>query len=202
MEEHEHENYELFRRAILERDEQAWAEIHARFRSLLISWASHSSARLQSGSWCEDIADQALARAWAALTPDRFEEFATLARLLSYLRACVATTAIDSLRAQASLERALQAFEACPVPTPEQVVLAEYDRAALWKTVFALAATRAERIILIENFVYGLPPRTILERHPQIFSTITAVYCTKRNLFARLQRNGSLLELCHNFTVV
>jgi hypothetical protein len=77
------------RRAILERDEVAWAAIHTRYRALLISWAYHTNSRMYAGEWCDDIADQAFARAWVALTPARFAEFPNLPRLLSYLHTCV-----------------------------------------------------------------------------------------------------------------
>ncbi len=47
---------------------------------------------------CEDLADRALARAWAALSPKRFAAFPSLPALLAYLRTCVTTTAIDAAR--------------------------------------------------------------------------------------------------------
>ena len=198
MDERERESYELFRRAILQRDEEAWATIHARYRSLLIGWAYRSSARALAGEYSDDIADQALARAWAALSPERFAEFPTLAKLLSYLRACVATTAIDNARAWASGERALDTLEVGGAATPEQIVLAEIDREALWRKLMAFAATPAERAVLIESLGYGLPPRAIHERHPQLFANVAAVYAAKRNLFARLQRSRELLRLCED----
>jgi DNA-directed RNA polymerase specialized sigma24 family protein len=195
MNEEEQEAYELFRRAIVQRESDAWSAIYARYRTLLVAWANRS-ARGCSNEWASDIADEALARAWAALTPDRFAEFPSLARLLGYLRACVATTAIDCARSQGACERVTQQLHADTVATPEQIVLADIDRDVLWRTVIALAATPAERVALVETFAYGFPPRTIRERHPQLFSDVTHVYSVKRNLFARLQRNPELLRLC------
>src|SRR6266508_2522392 len=98
MIEQDEEAYELFRRAIVNRDENAWSAINAHYRPLLVSWATRCSAHASSGERADDIADQALARAWAALTPEGFAKFPSLARLLSYLRTCVVTTAIDSAR--------------------------------------------------------------------------------------------------------
>src|SRR5689334_9517663 len=65
------DGYELFRRAIEERDEQAWAESIARYRRLLISWARRCIAKATLSECCEDIADYAFTRAWAALSPER-----------------------------------------------------------------------------------------------------------------------------------
>jgi DNA-directed RNA polymerase specialized sigma24 family protein len=195
MIEQDEEGYELFRRAIVHRDEDAWSAINARYRPLLIFWASRCSARASCGELAHDIADQALARAWAALTPERFAKFPSLARLLSYLRTCVVTTAIDSARAQASNERIAQRLHSGATATPEQIVLTSLDREALWCTVMALAATRAERVALVESLIYGLPPRAIWARHPQLFSDVAIVYSIKRNLFDRLQHNHDLLQL-------
>ena len=202
MEPQEIDGYELFRRAILERDEAAWATIHARYRALLISWAYHSTSRMYAGEWCDDLADQAFARAWVALTPARFAEFPNLPRLLGYLHACVVTTVIDNGRARASSERTLNKLEVGAIATPEQIVVAEVEREELWRVVSALATSAAEQVVLVESFAYGFPPRTILARHPQLFANVAAVYSTKRNLFARLQRNRELLRINDEYASV
>jgi DNA-directed RNA polymerase specialized sigma24 family protein len=195
------EEYELFRQAIVCRNADAWAAIHARYHSLLVSWAYYSGAQ-----GCldlpTDIADRALARAWAALTPDRFAEFPSLASLLSYLRACVKTTAIDIARTQSASERAWQQVDADEPETPEQIILDNLDRDALWQLVLGLANTPADRITLIESCIYGLPPRAIQARHPELFPNVASVYTTKRNLFNRLQRNQEVLRLREAFYAI
>ena len=196
MDEQERERYELFRRAILLRDEQAWATIHMCYRPLLVAWARRCcTSRVRIVESVDDIADRALARAWVALTPASFATFSTLGKLLAYLRTCVTTTAIDWARAEMSAERALASVSANTIATPEQIVMAGFDRAAFWQTVIGLAASEAERIVLVESFAYGMPPRDILARHPRLFCDIAAVYAVKRNLFARLQRNRDLLRI-------
>jgi hypothetical protein len=191
----EQEAYDLFRRAILDSEGDAWAAIHARYRAMLIAWALRYGAHACGAECAEDFADHALARAWAALTPDRFAEFPSLAKLLSYLRACVATAVIDSLRAQdASAHAPLESWTEIGATT-EQIVLSDLDRKALWQMALGLAATPAERIVLVESFAYGLPPRAIQARHPEIFSAVAAIYSAKRNLCARLHRNRALIQL-------
>jgi hypothetical protein len=202
MIQYESDSYELFRRAILDRDAEAWATIHTRYRSLLLAWAARSSVRASLQVECTDIADQALARAWAALTPDRFAAFPSLAKLLSYLQACVETAAIDSARAQVSREALAQRLSASAPATSEQTVLANDDRLAFWRTVSALAVSPAERVVLIESFVYGRMPREIYARHPQIFATARKVSNVKHTLFARLQRNSAVLRLSEEFVPI
>jgi len=199
MIEQEIESYELFRRAIVRRDSDAWSEVYTRYRSLLISWAYRSCASEQIGETYDDIADQAWARAWAALTPERFADFPTLARLLGYLRTCVTTTIIDLIRSHAAIERMVQSAPSEIEDGPEHGVLAKLDRTALWCMALRLLKTRAERVILIESFAYCLPPRAIQARHPELFPDVTAVYSIKRNLLERLHGSRELKRLYEEF---
>ena len=197
---HEHElseeaGYELFRRAIVERDEQAWAEIYTRYRQLLISWARYAGAHAPSMSQSEDIADRALARAWSALTAEQFAQFPSLAALLGYLRACVGAAVIDAARAEATRERAYQRLDLPSVITPEDLVVGAQSRAELWRVINKLVSNEHERIVLIESFVLGLPPRAILERHQDRFADVPTVYGFKRNLLNRLGRSRDLRQI-------
>ena len=189
------EDYELFRRAIVGRDEDAWAAIYARYRSLLIAWAARCSTHSLHTEAGSDIADHALARAWSALTPERFATFSSLKQLLAYLRVCVTSAAIDSVRAQVQFDSLIQRQPARVVASPEQIVLADLERTDLWDTVLRLSATPAERVALVEGCVYSLPPRAILARHPQLFPDVRAVYAAKRNLIDRLRRHHEILRL-------
>src|SRR5581483_5665085 len=90
------DGYELFRRAVVDRDIHAWSQIALSYRAMMIGWARRSEAAELSGQQCEDLADEALARAWKALSPEHFAQLPTLAALLEYLGTCVASTAIDA----------------------------------------------------------------------------------------------------------
>lgn len=193
--------YDLFRQAIEQRDERAWAAIYARYRSLMVAWARQYGARRPGLDHSDDIADLALARAWNALTPERFAGFPTLARLMGYLRTCVISTAIDGARAHEQVDRLPPWSGGGLAPAPEQIVLAAQDRRDLWRLVLAQAGTAAERVVLLETVLLGLPPRTIQERHLRLFPDVAAVYSTKRNLFSRLQRCPELLQLRQDFVV-
>lgn len=189
------DGYELFRRAIVEQDAGAWAMISVRYRSLLIAWAARYGANAAHGEAGADIADQALARAWVALTPARFAAFSSLRQLLAYLRTCVATAAIDSARAQSQFDSLSEQLPGDTINSPEQIVLAGLDRSALWRTVLGLTTTPAEHVTLVESFAYNLPPRAIRARLPQLFPDVAAVYAAKRNLLDRLRRHPEVLRL-------
>jgi len=186
------DGYDLFRRAVVERDADAWATIAERYRHLLISWALRCPAAHDVGEFYEDIADRALARAWAALSPERFATFPSLASLLAYLRTCVAAATIDTARAQAAHERVLHHTEQVDPMLLEHAVLERLDRAEVWQLVSNLVKTEAERVVLVERFVLDLPPRVILARHPALFADVVVIYTAIRNLCERLRRNPNL----------
>ena len=170
------DSYELFRRAIVERDEQAWIESATRYRPLLAAWASRCSASAALTESYDDLADQAFARAWSALSPERFASFPTLAALLAYMRACVTTTVIDHARSELSRERMEQAIQADEVATPEQLIMDQFQRQEIWRLAETAVASEQERVVLRETFVYDLPPRAILRRHPDLFANAHAIY--------------------------
>ena len=197
----EREGYELFRRAIVERDDDAWAESATHYRRLMLSWARDSSTRMAVADSYEDLADHALARAWMALSPTRFANFPSLGAVLAYLRACVTAVVIDCARAEAARERMIGKLEVGDAASPEALVLGNLDRAELWRVVGGLIAGDQERVVVVESYLFALPPRTILARHPELFADIDAVYAAKRNLLARLKGSGVLREMFEELCV-
>lgn len=194
--ERDEESYELFRRAVVAHDDDAWAEIHRRYRPLLISWARRRSATAQLNEDPANLADQALVRAWRALTPERFAQFPNMAALMGYLRTCVYSTIVDATRAQVRIDRehAQPGLQAIVLASPEQIVLDKDRYIAVWRAVCSIATSPAERIILLESFICGWVPRVIQSHHPDLFPDVAVVYKVKRNLLERLQRAPELQQ--------
>ena len=76
--------------------------------------------------------------------------------------------------------------------TPEQVLMDQFQRQEVWRIAESSAISEQERVVLRETFLYDLPPRAILRRHPDLFSDAHSIYTTKRNFFERLQRSPEL----------
>jgi hypothetical protein len=189
------DGYELFRRAIVEHDDEAWAEGAARYRAMLISWAGRCSASATILERGDEIADIAFARAWSALTPERFADIPNIGALLAYMRTCVTSAVIDCARNALLHERLSQALEGEDAISPEDEVIDRLTRQELWQIAIAEARCEQERVVLVEGFVYGLRSATILMRHPTIFDAVAQVYTAKRNLVERLKRNPDLGRL-------
>ncbi|HNP71536.1 MAG TPA: sigma-70 family RNA polymerase sigma factor [Kouleothrix sp.] len=189
------DGYELFRRAIVERDEQAWAEGAARYRAMLIAWAGRCSASATILDHGGDIADLAFARAWSALTPERFASIPTLAALLAYLRTCVTSAVIDCARSEMQHERIAQALDSAEAVPLEDQVIGKINRLEFWRIARAEVQTEQEQVILVENLMYSLRPAAIMARHPKLFASASQVYAAKRNYLDRLKRNPTLRRL-------
>jgi len=189
------DSYELFRRAVEERDADAWAAIAERYRNLMIVWVVRCPSTTTSRESVEDLADRVLTQAWKALTPERFAAFPSTATLMGYLRSCVISTVIDAARAQVAYERAIQHGEEECGPMPEPAVIERLGRDELWELVNQLVTSETERVALVERFVLDLPPREIQARHPALFTDVSMVYKALRNLCVRLRRNPELQRL-------
>lgn len=195
-EEQQTENgYDLFYRAIAEHDDDAWREIAVQYRSLLVAWARRAAARASVCEPPEDIADQALARAWIALSNAPGCGFPTLAAALGYLRTCVTAVAIDTARAQAARARLELQLEVGSPPTPEQEVLDDLSHGEVWQLASRVVGCEQERVVLHDSVVLGLASREIVALHPRLFDTVDEVYRAKRNLFSRLQRHPELRRM-------
>ena len=196
------EGYQLFRQAIVEGDADAWATIADRYRKQMVAWANHCCTRMPIHEPPTDIADQALARAWAALAAAQFESFPNLAAFLAYLRTCVMATSIDHAREQIARMRneQLAPIEAMAVPL-EQAVLEQPQQAELWRLILSTTKNEQEQLLVRESLIYALPPRAIYARHPDQFANVAVVYRMKRNLFKRLQHNQAIERLCYEGTL-
>jgi hypothetical protein len=85
--------FELFRLAIVERDDLAWAAIHAQYVETVRRWVGTKMD-------VEEGAAQAFERFWQALDAAKFLRFPSLAQVLQYLKVCVHSAVLDRARAE------------------------------------------------------------------------------------------------------
>ncbi len=89
--------YELFRRAILLRNELAWARIFAQYQRLVSHWVERNAAFASSGEDVVYFVNRAFEKMWLGITPKKFETFPDLKSILRYLQMCVHSVLIDFL---------------------------------------------------------------------------------------------------------
>ncbi len=176
---------EIFRRAILEHNEQAWFVLQERFGESVRTWIhSHSSsdiALLHNSE--ENYVAQTFSRFWIAVHEQHFE-FKTLNGALSYLHAALDGIFIDTTRTH---------FRSREVPLPDQdspeepVAELPGDDLEIWNIILSLLNDERERRIAQLLYFHGLKPKYILERFPQEFTDVKEIYSVSCNIVERLR---------------
>jgi len=189
--------YELFRRALAERNEQAWEYVYQQYSPLVDSWVRRSGAFAGCGESSEYFVGAAFTKFWRAMSPERFATFATVAALLHYLQLCTGSVVIDSVRAQSWSEMVAEE-SLTPSQTPQssadEEALERVQRGEFWQEIGDLLNDDAERAVVIGSYVMGLKPGEIYGERPDLFSDVNDVYNVKRNVLSRLGRNSDLRQ--------
>ncbi len=193
--------HELFRRALVERDEQAWAVIYNHYRTLVESWIRRSGAFASSGESSEYFVGPVFMRFWQAISGERFASFPSLASLLHYMQMCASCVVIDSVRAQSwgemLPEEAIPAGRA-PRTDPDEEAMQRVHRTEFWSYIGTQLSGEAERVVIYGSYVLGMKPGDIFESYTHLFASINDVYNIKRNVLGRLSRNQELRQLFAN----
>lgn len=191
-------SYELFRRALVERNEAAWEQLYLHYTSLVEGWVRRSSAFISSGESSEYFVVGAFLKFWRAITPERFASFPTLASLLHYLQMCATSVVIDSVRAQSWAEivpEDVVGADLMAQHAPDEEAMNRVQREEFWQFIDAQLQNELERVVVYCSFVLGLTPRAIFSQRTDLFQSINDVYNVKRNVLGRLGRNVQLRQM-------
>src|SRR6201993_3469950 len=93
---------ELFRRAIVNRDDDAWACIYQQYAPLVLTWVTQhqSAAPVLGQDGGAPLVNAAFAKFSQALTPAKMDNFDSLAAILKYLKMCVHSVIADEVRSR------------------------------------------------------------------------------------------------------
>jgi len=187
--------FEIFQRAVVARDDDAWEAIVMQYRGIVLSYVSqHTAAGLLHESddyWI----NRAFQRFWGAVGGDRFGRFPDLPALLKYLKLCVHSVMMDDIRAR----RAASAISLDDVPdslpsrtTAEGSAMGELAGEQLWEASKRELQDEAEEKVAFLSFARDLKPAEIAERYPTLFAGVSDVYRIKRNVIERLRRSAEI----------
>jgi hypothetical protein len=188
---------ELFRRAIVKRDDDAWACVYQQYAPLVLTWVTQQrcSAPLLGQDGGAPFVNAAFAKFSQALTPAKMENFTSLAALLKYLKMCVRSVVADEIRSRQArqFEEALESIE-CEraVADPADDVVADIAARSLWQVVQAELKGEEERVLVYLAYVHAMKPAEISSLQPELFPTVDVVYRVKRNVMERLRRSRRL----------
>src|SRR5260370_38363195 len=181
---------ELFHRAIMLSDQEAWAWVQQCFAGLVQGWVRRHPKRVVA---CrlegeENYVAQAFERFWQATASNQRVEFSTLAAALQYLRASLNGVILDTLRSYAR-PREIRLSESGE-PHMEDVT----SSSEVWDILKTLLSKPREVRLAYLLFHCGLKPREIVHFCLQEFDDVREVYCLLRTIIERLLRNADLLR--------
>ncbi len=184
--------FELFQRAIAQREHDAWEAIIAQYRGIVLAYVGQHSASGLVHEPDDFWVNRAFQRFWMAVSPDRFGQFTDLPGLLKYLKLCVHSVLLDELRSRklsttGSLEEV--PAEAASADNSEESVLGELSGQQLWRVIVDELQSEAERVVALLSFARDLKPSEIFTRHPALYESVADVYRVKRNVIERLRRS-------------
>ena len=184
--------YELFRRALQNRDELAWEYVVAIFSPLVKSWV----VKHEGFPGCEvgenDIVQSAFARFLPAISGKGFDSSKNLAALLNYLKRCVHSEIVDLLRRNSLPTVPLP--DDLPGTVPAQVEIDPIAVKNLWTFVHSTLKDEKERIVVYATFFLDYKPNQICTAYPANFKSVQDVYRIKEKVIARLRRADGFKE--------
>ena len=196
---------ELFRRALVGREDAAWQAVYATYTVLVRKWITTLGLAAQANVDADDVVNAAFERFWRALSGPKLDQFPSLGALIQYLKMCTRCAAIDYQRAQAmraaevlaaDCEDALRDVAAdVDVETEALVTSSESD---LWATLRTVLQDPIDMLVVRLSFIDGLTPRQIHVLHTATFASIGDVYRIKRNVLDRLRRHSALQAYVEN----
>ncbi len=203
---HEPYCFELFRRAIADKDQACWAAIYRQYQKLIGRWLLEilqDQASVQQ-EMLEPLVSEVYVAFWHAYTVEKLAQAQGLQSVLSYLKACAGTTALQ-VRRKAKKSVLETEWDQSAVDNdsahtsasnrPEQALNRKLFAERLWQLVDSICLDEQERIVARLSFVSNLKPNAILERHPESFRSVEEIYTMRRNLKNRLARNPDLRAL-------
>lgn len=188
---------ELFRRAIVRRDEDAWACLYQQYAPLVLTWVNqHQSASALLGQdGGAPLVNAVFAKFAQALTPAKMANFDSLAAILKYLKMCVHSVIADEVRARQSrqYEETLESIEQEPAADdPAEDVISGLSIQSLWQVIQEELNGEDERLLIYLAYVQGMKPAEICAQQRRYFPSVEDVYRIKRNVLERLRRNRRL----------
>jgi RNA polymerase sigma factor (sigma-70 family) len=184
--------FELFRRAIVQQDQQAWEAVFHQYRRLVYDWIGASHPRV------EDLVNETFARFWQGVTPHTFQSrFHDLGGVLAYLKVCAKNLVINHERRRERERLAhslVQGFALHP-PDPERRAIETLAGQKLAAYIKSCLRDKSDQLVFHLSFELGLKPKEIYEQHPHEFESAKQVSRIKERILKRMRRDPMLLKL-------
>jgi RNA polymerase sigma factor (sigma-70 family) len=185
--------FELFRRAVRNKDERALEVVITQYQPLVARWVDKYPGFPLLNEEAQDFIAQAFERFWGSFTPAKFDKSQNLAAVLRYLKMCVHGTMTDAwrkfrrIRLEQEMRDEEQEFSQSE-STPEDFL----QNDEFWQLIKKKSKNLKEYTVVYASFSLALSPREILAEYPGLFRDIKEIYRYKANLLDRLARDDEI----------
>jgi DNA-directed RNA polymerase specialized sigma24 family protein len=189
---------ELFRRALVLDQSEAWAAIIEVFRGTVVGVARQSAATLAYEDE-EFLVNRTFERFWMAAGRKRYGQSANLdlASSLKYLKMCATSVLMDEARARRRSPATSLDDVPKDIPAPsttEQATLGRLATEQLWQSLRRELRNEAEEVAYL-SVVHDLRPAEIFVLRPDLFESVADVTRVKRGVLSRLRRSPTIRTL-------
>lgn len=198
---HEEYCFELFRRAIVEKDNACWTAIYTQYEGLVMHWFKEQVPEGRIGDVpVSQMLTYPFEKLWRFFEAPKLAAARSLGSLLDYLHSCTITCVHEQYRAMGvQKNRETREFNysqgQAPPVNPERSLVDREEKQQLWDVISANTKDDKEELIAWLTFTNGLKPARVYDEHPDRFESVDEVYAIKRRLIARLRRDPSLRKI-------
>lgn len=184
--------FELMRRALADDDNLALTHLYSNYRQLLMNWVLKHPGFSVTGEDPDYFMSGAFANFYFALRNDKFQNFASLAKALAYLKSCVHTVILQYIR-----KNRLSYSSLDDVDTKGQKQ--DYDRIfrvmAIWERITQLLPDDKDQKLAYLIFVQERKPVEIAQAFPDIYPDARTVSVARQRIRRILQQDDQLRDL-------
>jgi Effector-associated domain 7/NB-ARC domain len=189
--------FDLFRRAITEKDEQCWELLYKYYSNLIELWIVQRAGTDIPKDELQQCVIDVFGRIWTSIRGgyESMASFPSSSHILSYWRLAAENVALLYLRENRNLllydENTTEELQHDADDQIDQNIQI-FD---FWRVILSLFQNNRERVVIYDLYVRGLRPNDILMHRKHMFEDIADLYRVRRNILHRMAASSELREL-------
>ncbi|GAB4579216.1 MAG: sigma-70 family RNA polymerase sigma factor [Anaerolineales bacterium] len=186
--------YEVFRRALVERSNEAWAVLYEQYYAQVKRWVQQHPMFSNFQEEADFFVNLALEKFWRRnFSASDFAQFQNVKKLLAYVKMCVGSVIMDYGREKKGKIEALYLDDAIPTSSGggtsyQQTVEDQLIQEEFWQKVQMNLEDDLMFRVVYDSFVLGLKPVEILNLPPKVFKDVQEIYKIKAKALHILAR--------------
>lgn len=189
--------YEIFRRAIAEKNNAAWNVIVEHYWKQVLWWVEHHPRFSSFSEGGDNYVNLVFTKFWKrGFTPAEFSGFPNVKSILAYIKTCVGSVITDALRLQKRKEHLSTSWEEAIADSANweslsylagmEDLMAQED---FWEEVRTSLAGEKAFLVIYATFASALRPVDIYANFPAHFEDVREVYKVKAKALADLKQS-------------